>query len=468
MGWKCAPQVMGLVRGEPKQGQKHRANIRKIAMEAGYERASRSDTLDRSRSSQNQYDGYRSGSKFADDMEQEAAEYRVKVNGKTKDGQPIVREKGLPHNAVIGWAVIYNPPAEVCADWTDAEYAKFHRDCRDCMAAIEPRLFRSENIRMSAEHYDEGVPPESASGKIDRHFHDLGISKDADGHYCGNLIDAKLLIRINERFPAMMRERGWDMDDLDRTDFERAKTDKEYASERNAKRRKSGLSVNKHLSRKAQKLVDDAAEMADQAVEIRQQSEAEAAARKQQLDAIASQQADTQKEQELTARKQEDTQKKLDGRDKNHRRLAKLVCDLHQELTGGNRVRFSTYDEGMTMMRAAMDSFIERTMVEARQKAQEEAATEFQHKEDALEAQKAVLDELEKLRDKMQLSADMDVSRKRFMEAHQAGGRTLEEIYQADIAKKRARDEAFLRRGEELTAEYDAARAETISDPQKV
>ena len=36
MGWKCAPQVMGLVRGEPKQGQKHRANIRKIAMEVGY------------------------------------------------------------------------------------------------------------------------------------------------------------------------------------------------------------------------------------------------------------------------------------------------------------------------------------------------------------------------------------------------------------------------------------------------
>ena len=24
MGWKCAPQVMGLVRGEPKEGQKHR------------------------------------------------------------------------------------------------------------------------------------------------------------------------------------------------------------------------------------------------------------------------------------------------------------------------------------------------------------------------------------------------------------------------------------------------------------
>ena len=84
MGWKCAPQVMGLVRGEPKQGQKHRANIRKIALEAGYERASKSDTLDKSRSKQNQYEGYRSGSQFAADVEQEASEYRVKVQERQK------------------------------------------------------------------------------------------------------------------------------------------------------------------------------------------------------------------------------------------------------------------------------------------------------------------------------------------------------------------------------------------------
>ena len=199
MGWKCAPQVMGLVRGEPKQGQKHRANIRKIAMEAGYERASKSDTLDKSRSKQNQYDGYSSGAEFAAVMEQEASKYRVKVNGKTKDKKPVVREKGLPHNAVIGWAVIYNPPAEVCATWTNDDYQKFYADCRECMAKIEPRLFRSENIRMSAEHFDEGIPPDENSGVIDRHLHDLGVSKDADGRYCGNLIDAKLLIKINER-----------------------------------------------------------------------------------------------------------------------------------------------------------------------------------------------------------------------------------------------------------------------------
>lgn len=466
MGWKCAPQVMGLVRGEPKQGQKHRANIRKIAMEAGYERASKSDTLDKSRSSKNHYDGYRSGSQFAAAMEQEASKYRVKVNGKTKDKKPVVREKGLPHNAVIGWAVIYNPPAEVCAAWTNEDYQKFYADCRECMAKIEPRLFRSENIRMSAEHFDEGIPPDENSGVIDRHLHDLGVSKDADGRYCGNLIDAKLLIKINERFPTLMRERGWDMDDLDRTDFERAKTDKEYASERNAKRRKSGLSVNKHLGKKAREMAEDAAELVEQAESLKAQMEADAAAlkaqaeadataRQQQLDLIAQQQETTRKEQETIAQQQKDIQKKLDGQDEEQRCLLEFIYDLYQGLSG-ERVEFPTYAEGIVMFRAAMDSFVERTTTEERTKAQEEAAAAFQKKEDALEAQKSVLDELEQLRDKLQSSTDTDTSRKRFMEAHKfRDGRTLEDVYQASIQQKRERDDAFLRRASDLTDEYD-------------
>ena len=450
---------MGLVRGEPKQGQKHRANIRKIAMEAGYERASKSDTLDKSRSSKNHYDGYRSGSQFAAAMEQEATKYRVKVNGKTKDKKPVVREKGLPHNAVIGWAVIYNPPAEVCAAWTNEDYQKFYADCRECMAKIEPRLFRSENIRMSAEHFDEGIPPDENSGVIDRHLHDLGVSKDADGRYCGNLIDAKLLVKINERFPALMRERGWDMDDLDRTDFERAKTDKEYASERNAKRRQSGLSVNKHLGKKAREMAEDAAELVKQADALKAQTEADAAARQQQLDLTAQQQETTRKEQEALTQQQEDTQKKLDGRDKGQRRLMNAIYDLYQRLNGGELVAFPTYTEGIEMFKSALDTFVERTTTEARTKAQEEAAAAFQKKEDALEAQKLVLDELEQLRDKLQSSTDTDASRKRFMEAHKfRDGRTLEDAYQSSIRQKQEHDTAFMNRASELRNEYDRLR----------
>ena len=120
---------------------------------------------------------------------------------------------------------------------------------------------------MSAFHRDEGVPADDGA-EPDGHVHDLGVCKDAEGHYCGNRIDAKLMIKINAKFPAMMRQRGWDMEDLDTTDFERAKTDKDYAVERNAKRKKSGLSVNKHLSRKAKQAQDEVAEILQEALQV--------------------------------------------------------------------------------------------------------------------------------------------------------------------------------------------------------
>ena len=266
MGWKCAPQIVGLVRGEPKPGAKHRANGMMIAKEAGYERASRSETIDRSRSHLNEYTGYRSGKEFWEQMEADAAAYRVQVPGKTKSGEPIIREKGLQHNAVIGWAAIYNPPAEVCMSWDRDTYEKFFNDCRECMSLISP-IFRKDNRIMSAVHWDEGVPPEEGN-LPDLHAHDLGVCKDQDGRYCGNLIDAKLLVKINSMFPKMMRERGWEMDDLDTTDFERAKGDEEYRQERNEKRKRSGLSVNSHLRQKSYKMAEDASRLIEDALEV--------------------------------------------------------------------------------------------------------------------------------------------------------------------------------------------------------
>lgn len=345
MGWKCAPQVVGLVRGEPKASQKHRANGRKIAMEAGYERASRSETLDKARSKQNEYFGYRSGAAFWDDMEREASEYRVKVQGKTKSGEPIIREKGLQHNAVVGWAVIYNPPAEVCANWSQAQYYKFFADCREVMEKISP-IFRRENLRMSAIHNDEGIPPVHGQHP-DAHVHDLGVCKDENGHYCGNKIDAKLLVTINEKFPQMMRDRGWEMDDLDTTDFERAKIDEDYRVERNAKRKKSGLSVNRHMSRKSHEAQERASELLQTAVQV-----SDAATERMNLAA------------ELM-----------------------LEADAQQQYADDQLQRSRQRD-------ALLDQ--KQNKIFARSKKQDEREKEFQRKEDQLEAQKKVMNEREK------------------------------------------------------------------------
>lgn len=277
MGWKCAIQIKGLTIGEPSPTSKHRMNLRKAAMEAGYERASKSQTLDRRPSHFNRYEGFRKGSECADTMEAEAEFVTVHM----KDG--TTRQRKSRSNAVPGFAMIINPPYEVCAGWNDETYNLFYRDSWECLCAYYPRIFRDENVVMSAEHFDEGVPPEDISdvSQIDRHLHRIGYARDEDGKWCGNEIDAKFFVGLNKVFPSMMRERGWDMDDLDTTDFERAAVDADYKAERDMKRSESGLSVNRHLFRKANQMIDKAVELQEalrereRAVENREQAQQE-------------------------------------------------------------------------------------------------------------------------------------------------------------------------------------------------
>ena len=252
MGYKCTPQIKGLIRGEPKMNkksgkpQKHRANGRKICEELGNERYSKSETLDRTRSTLNEYGGFKSGGKCWDYMCSEADSHIIK--SRTKNGKEF--ERHLPHNAVIGYSAILNPPAGMTAGWTKDDYERFYSDSMEALNHIEPRIFRKDTICMTAEHKDEGIP--DADGNYSEHLHFAGIPKDAEGNYCGNLIDANLMDRINAGYPAFMREHGWDFDDLDRTDFSRmgknedgTYKDPAYRKERNEKRKKQGRSVNK-------------------------------------------------------------------------------------------------------------------------------------------------------------------------------------------------------------------------------
>ena len=79
----------------------------------------------------------------------------------------------------------------------------------------------------------------------------------------------------------MMRQRGWDMDDLDTTDFERARVDDDYKAERDMKRGESGLSVNRHLFKKANQMIAETTELQEalrqreMAVENREQAQQE-------------------------------------------------------------------------------------------------------------------------------------------------------------------------------------------------
>lgn len=239
MGWKAAIQMVGLVRGNPKPRQKHRANGKAVLCEMGKERISKSDVLDRNRSCMNIYKGVSdSGFECWDYLKGRARNY--KLTGKTKNGKDF--KYSLRKDAVIGCALIFNPPESVCCDWDAKTYQKFYSDSWDYLKQAEPRLFRDENIVLDAEHSDEGMNEDGKS----KHLHRAIEARDEDGRYCGNLINARLLAIINKKYPAYMREHGWNMDDLDVTNWDRYKTDSEYRAERKQKAKENGLSVNRY------------------------------------------------------------------------------------------------------------------------------------------------------------------------------------------------------------------------------
>ena len=267
MGFSCTPQLKGLVRGEPKAKAKHRANGRAIAGEMGEndgKRQTESETYDETRTCMNHYEGYKNGYEAWDYIEDRANNYRVKsVN---KKGETF--ERGLRADAVVGCAIIFNPPEEVCVNWTDEQYKKFYDDSWDFLCQFQPDIFSDKNVVMTAEHYDEGLDPDGKS----RHQHRLIEPRDRNDRYCGNLIDPKLLAGINKSYPQFMRKRGWDMDDLDTTDWKKYKEDSDYRAERKAKAKNNGRSVNKYAKHKAledvKKQAKDKQDMADLAEKL--------------------------------------------------------------------------------------------------------------------------------------------------------------------------------------------------------
>lgn len=258
MGFQCALQVKGLVRGEPKlshgKPQRHRANGGKILREMGNERQSRTLHLDRALSSQNVYEGYESGQDCWDELCAMAEQGSAYTRTNKKTGEKTTAYRKVRSDAVIGWAVITHPADEVTKDWTWEQFRKFDEDAMEVLAEIEPRVFRRDNEMMRVEHHDE----------IGKHSHHCGVSRDAQGKYCGNIIDTKFFRRLNAEFPRMMRERGWEVDDVEQTDWDRLKDDPEYQAEVLKKLDSQSLDTNAYVQAKHEKRV---AELQQQTLE---------------------------------------------------------------------------------------------------------------------------------------------------------------------------------------------------------
>lgn len=413
MGWKCTPQFTGLVRDEPKPKQKHRSNAERIIAEVGKERVSKSDTLDKNRSHLNRYTGFESGFECLDYITNEADTYVQEVIG--KGGAKYKRK--LRSDAVIGYAIIYNPPEEVCKHWDDATYQKFYEDSRETMEQICPDIFRKDTIIMTAEHFDEGTILDPS--KISRHRHDIGIPKDKNGHYCGTKMDAKLYADVNKYYPQIMREKGWDIEDLDCTDWNRYNRDKDYREERKAKQQ-SGKSVNDYIAKK-----------------MREQM----------------------KENEVMA---ED--------------LQKLILDVLDK--EADYINLEAEKEQIEAEKAVLESEKERMQLEraeiSKQKgdlfkaklSQEKKEKEFQHKEDALEAQKISL-ERDKMRYKLELKVKFDRTLKTALEKVNSlpvMSDVVESVLDSAYVRMRAGEDMPARKLIEKQQRWNESRADALGD----
>lgn len=261
------PQSIGLVR-ELKAGQKNRSLGKAICMESGYERASKSTTIDRSRSKDNVYEGYRSGEELWNAMVADADEYRSEYT--TKTGKKCSRR--LPRQAVIGVQVIINPPSEIADTWDMDTHFRFQNDSGEVLEEIEPRLFSSRNMMMRAHHFDEGVPGHATD------THTVYVAKDQDGKYCGSVYDANLRQRMALEFAQKMRERGWDIDDPEITDWDRYEEDEEYRKRIDGKRKRQGKSQPEYDAQVMADLAEQMQAAADglqEAVSQREAAEAE-------------------------------------------------------------------------------------------------------------------------------------------------------------------------------------------------
>lgn len=247
MGYKVVPQMIKLVKGAG--DEKHRANGGKILRELYQERYGKTVTIDREYSYLNEYVGADSGDEMWDKLIDEADNYKIVTVRKGKE-----YKRALPEKSTIGMSVIFKLPYEYSAQLSVAENAKFYTDTEDVLADLYPDVFAKKNIRGYAIHYDEGIPNNDKE-KSSEHKHQVYVPRDENERYCGNLVDVKMLANICKQYPAKMREKGWDFEDLDTTDWDKYKSDSEYKAERDLKRKENGLGVNAYAKKQTAKEV---------------------------------------------------------------------------------------------------------------------------------------------------------------------------------------------------------------------
>lgn len=230
----------------------HAGNARAVVCEGLEERQSSDPDLDRTKTAANIYAGYRSGEDLLNFWNEQADSYIIT----DRKG----RKRHLRSDANIGFACICKPGADYINSLSRDEQIRFFQDSLEIMSD----MFESRGMVVDAAvvHMDEGAP----------HMHVYGHDPD---YKMGKKFDLKMRDQMNRAYyPAKMRERGWDVEDLPRTydpDYAKTLDDDaltEYKATCKAKRKDHGKSAKTYKADKdATKIKAEAERQAQQILE---------------------------------------------------------------------------------------------------------------------------------------------------------------------------------------------------------
>lgn len=167
-------------------------NVYAVLKEAFSERVSSDPDLDRSKADQNEFYGLsNSGRELADWFCKQAESYRIT----DKNGH----QKKLRKDADICFAGIIKPDMEYINSLSRAEQKRFFADSMSILKGILEG--KGLTLVACAIHYDELAP----------HIHYVAYDKE---YKIAKKVGLPLFRQLNDTFPKLMREKGWELENL--------------------------------------------------------------------------------------------------------------------------------------------------------------------------------------------------------------------------------------------------------------
>lgn len=202
MGFKMGMPSMKLNNAGVKS--KSCGSFRSVAGEGLEEREGHDPDIDRERSQQNIYTGYRSAA--------ELMEYSQKHVDQLRDA----RGRKLRADAVVMCATVLKPPAAYMATLPREEQLRL----LDVAEGVLAKIVGPENIKSTGTHFDEQGT----------HRHVFWEPMTKDGRLCAKeMHNLQFFAQINREIPAALREAGFEIDDCEMYDAAKEEYEKEKA-----------------------------------------------------------------------------------------------------------------------------------------------------------------------------------------------------------------------------------------------